>query len=106
LSYVHCVTKFGSKLNLWEKVGESSNVGNIRNILFKDTNDYGHKEGEEPIQISHNWHIWKIGDEKFTKVGKLTGENRNAFMGLVINPLGIIELAKGNKYPDNYPDFE
>lgn len=106
LIYTHCATKFGVQLNLWEKVGKSPNVGNIREIIFKDTNDYGHKQGEEPIKLSHNWHIWRIGDDKFTNVGKLEGENRKAYIGLVINPLGIVELAKGNKYPDNYPDFE
>lgn len=106
LSYVHCATKFGIKLNIWERIGNSSNIGDISTIIFKDTNDYGHKKDEEPIKISNNWHIWHIGDEKFTKVGKLEGENRHAYMGLVINPLGIVEIAKGNKYPSNYPDFE
>lgn len=106
LIYAHCSTNFGIKLNLWEKVDNSSNVGNIRDIIFKDTNNYGHKQGDEPIKLSHNWHIWRIGDDKFTKVGKLEGENRKANIGLVINPFGIVELAKGNKYPGNYPDFE
>ena len=86
--YVHCSTSFGVKLNFWEKVDKNDNIGNIRDIIFTDTNDYGHKQGEEPIKLSHNWHIWRIGDDKFTKVGKLEGENRKAYMGLVINPLG------------------
>lgn len=102
----HCVTKFGVQLDLWEKIGKNPNVGDIRNIIFKGTLDYARKQGEEPIKLSHNWHIWRIGDEKFTYVGKLKGENRNAYVGLVINPLGMVELAKGNKYPNNYPDFE
>lgn len=106
LTYAHCATSFGVKLNLWEKIGKNLNVGNIRDIIFKSTNDYGHKVGEEPIKLSHNWHIWRIGDEDFTKVGRLEGENRNAYVGLVINPLGIMELAKGNEYPLNYPAFE
>lgn len=106
LVYVHCVTKFGVQLDLWEKVGKNPNIGNIRDIIFKGTPDYARKQGEEPVKLSHNWHIWRIGDKNFTTVGKLKGENRNAYIGLVINPLGIVELAKGNKYPDNYPDFE
>ncbi len=73
---------------------------------IKDTSEYARKKGEEPTKISNKWYIWRINDENFTQVGKLEGENRNAFIGLVINPLGIVELAKGNKYPDNYPDFE
>jgi hypothetical protein len=27
-----------------------------------------------------------------------------AYVGLVINPKGIVELLKGNKYPENYPE--
>ena len=32
--YAHCVTKFGLKMNLWEKVGNTSEIGDISNILF------------------------------------------------------------------------
>lgn len=102
----HCVVNLGLKMNLWEKVGHIVEVGNIQNILFRDTNDYGTKIGETPIKVSNNWHVWRVNDKGFTDVGKLKGENRKAEMGLVVNPLGIIELLKGNKYPQNYPDFE
>lgn len=104
--YAHCVPKFGVKMGLWEKVGSSKDIGQLETILFRCTSDYGHKAGDEPIRISHNWYVWKIGDEEFTRVGKLHGENRNAFIGLVYNPFGIIELLIGNKNPINYPDFE
>lgn len=104
--YVHCVTKFGLKMKLWERVGNILEVGDISKILFRSTNDYGEKVGEEPIRISENWRVWHINDEQFTRVGKLEGENRNAYIGIVINPLGIIEILKGNKYPPKYPDYE
>lgn len=104
--YSHCVTKLGVKMNFWKKIGNSSKIGKIDRILFRDTNDYGSKIGGEPIRISENWHVWHINDKHFTTVGKLEGENRKSYNGLVINPLGIIELLKGNKYPINYPDFE
>jgi hypothetical protein len=104
--YVHCVTKLGLKMHLWELVGNTTEIGSTAHILFKDTNDYGSKEGEEPVKVSRRWHIWHINDHNFTRVGSLKGENRKANMGLVINPLGIIELLKGNKYPVFYPDFE
>jgi len=104
--YAHCVTKLGLKMNLWEKVGNTTEIGNTTQILFKDTNDYGSKVGEEPIRISRNWYVWRVNDKDFTRVGKLEGENRKAYTGIVMNPLGIIELLKGNKYPINYPDFE
>ncbi len=104
--YAHCITDLGKKMKLWERVGSITNVGSLDHILFRDTNDYGQKIGEEQIKISHKWYIWKINDKDFTRVGELTGENRKAEIGIVINPLGIIELLKGNKYPLFYPDYE
>ncbi|HEX8576640.1 MAG TPA: hypothetical protein VF677_10150 [Flavobacterium sp.] len=104
--YAHCVTKLGLKMNLWESVGNTTEIGNTTDILFRDTNDYGTKVGEEPIKVSHKWYVWRINDKNFTRVGKLEGENRKAYMGIVTNPLGIIELLKGNKYPVNYLEFE
>ncbi len=103
--YAHCVTKFGIKMELWEKVGNIPFKESI-NVIFRETDDYGTKVGEEPIRVSHNWHIWKISDKDFISVGKLTGENKESYIGLVFNPAGIVELIKGNKYPINYPDFE
>jgi hypothetical protein len=102
--YVHCVTKLGLKMNLWEKIGNTLTIGDTKQILFRDTNDYGSKVGEEPIRISHNWYVWHINDYNTTRIGKLEGQYKDAYMGLVINPLGIIELLNGNKYPINYPD--
>jgi hypothetical protein len=104
--YAHCVTKQGLQMKLWEKIGNISEVGNIQSVIFKDTSDYGVRINGEPIRTSADWYIWHINDEDFTSVGRLEGENRKAFNGLVINPVGIIELLKGNKYPINYPDFE
>lgn len=104
--YAHCVTKFGIKLNLWEKVGKNINLGNIKNIIFKGTSDYGHKQGEEPIKVSNKWYIWRINDEDTTRVGKLEGENRKAEIGLVVNPYDIVKRAKTGKYDFFYPDFE
>jgi len=104
--YAHCVTKLGLKMNLWKKVGNTNEVGNTTDILFRDTNDYGSKVGEKPIRVSQNWHVWRINDKDFTRIGKLDGENKKAYIGIVMNPLGIMEILKGNKYPINYPDFE
>lgn len=104
--YAHCVTKLGVKLGLWNQVGNLKTVGDIKDILFRDTNDYGMKVNGKPLGFSDKWYIWRIGDRDFTRVGKLTGVNRKAEIGIVINPLGIIEKMKGNKYPINYPDFE
>lgn len=104
--YAHCVVSLGVKMKLWNKIGNTTEIGNITQILFRGTSDYGVWIDNEPIKISTKWYVWKINDKDFTRVGKLEGDNRNAYVGIVINPLGIIELLKGNKYPINYPDFE
>ena len=104
--YAHCVLNIGVKLGFWEKVGSYKDVGKINTILFRNTNDYGKKVGEEPIKVSYSWYVWHINDDDFTRVGKLEGKNKESYNGTVINPLGIIELLKGDKYPVNYPDYE
>lgn len=100
--YAHCVTKWGIKLNLWEKIGNIADIGKVE-VLFRDTNDYGSKPDIEPIKISSNWYVWKI-NEDFKHIGKLEGNYKESFIGIVVNPHGIIELLKGKKYPINYPD--
>lgn len=104
--YAHCVTKFGLKMNLWERVGNIAEIGDTTNILFRDTSDYGSKVGEESIKVSQKWYVWYINDKDFTRVGKLEKQYQHSFVGIVINPLGIIELLKGNRYPIFYPAFE
>lgn len=51
--------------------------------------------------VSYNWYIWKINDEKFTKVGKLLGENQKAEIGLIMNHEDIVYRIKNGKY--NFP---
>lgn len=106
--YAHCVTKFGIKFGLWEKVGNIQEVGKTDHILFRNTNDYGYKVGQAPLKISHNWHVWRITDKDFRKVGKLVGENREAEIGLVMNPMEIVHRMKTGVYEmmANYPGFE
>ena len=104
--YAHCVTKFGIKMKLWEKVGNTADVGHLNQVLFRESQDYGRKPGEAPVLLSHDWYVWRANDSDFTKVGQLKGENTKAYVGLVFNPYGIVELLKGNKYPINYPEYE
>lgn len=104
--YAHCVTKWGVQLQLWEKAGNIQDVGDINHIIFRDTEDYGVKLGEEPIKVSHRWYIWHIGDDDFKDVGKLCGENRKAEIGMVMSPYNIVDRIKTGKYHLPYPDFE
>jgi len=103
--YAHCITKLGLKMGYWEYVGNIANVGKTDHVLFRNTNDYGSKPGEQ-IKISNNWHVWKINDNDFTWVGKLKGENRKAEIGIVISPDSIVHRMQTGKYDFVYPDFE
>lgn len=103
--HAHCVVKWGIKLGFWKKVGIAPVVGKVE-VLFRDTNDYGHKVGEEPVRVSNNWYVWKI-NEDFLRVGKLAGENRKAEIGLVINPESIIHRIQTGRYDlVAYPDYQ
>lgn len=104
--YAHCVTKFGVHLSLWEKVGSIPEVGDIEHIIFRDTNEGARKVGDPFLEISDKWYVWHIGDEDFTRVGKLRGENRKAEIGMVINPYSIVHRIKTGKYNFYYPGFE
>ena len=104
--YAHCVTNFGPKLSLWEKVGSIADVGDISHILFRTAKDDTTTPGVEPIKVSTQWYVWHINDKTFTYVGKLEGENRKAEIGLVINPWSIVERIKTGKYNFWYPGFE
>lgn len=104
--YAHCITKIGVKMNIWEKAGNIGEVGNTSDVLFRDTNDYGTVIGVQPIKVSNNWYIWRINDESFSRVGKLTGANKEAEIGIVVNPHEILNRIKTGQYSFVYPDFE
>lgn len=104
--YAHCMTKVGIKMKLWEKVGNIKEVGDIQDILFRDSMDAGRKVGEERVKVSNRWYVWRLGDKDFTYVGKLKGENRKAELGIVVNPYDIIDRIKTGKYNFLYPGYE
>jgi|SRR5690242_5611306 len=96
--YAHCSTKLGVKLGFWEKFGNINEVGKLDHIVFRGTPDYARKLGEEPVKISHNWYVWKINDDKFTKVGELKGIYQKAEIGLVFAPNDIIDRMRTGEY--------
>jgi len=104
--YAHYVTKWGVKLGYWEKAGHVKEVGAFDKVLFRGTNDYGCKAGEKPVKISDKWYVWHINDEKFTRVGKLVGENRKAEIGIVMDPESIVHRLRTGEYDGSYPGFE
>lgn len=101
--HAHCIVPLGVKLGLWRKVGRTSDVGPL-DALFRCTNDSGCKPGEQ-VLVSHRWYVWRINEE-FRRVGELKGENRNAEIGVVVNPYDIVHRMKNGGYDFFYPGFE
>ena len=105
--YTHCVTKWGINRNCWDKVGSAKDVGAIDHILFRDTSVNDLRSSNTPWKpIVDGWFVWRINDTKFTQVGKLVGENRNAEIGIVVNPYDVVERMKTGKFSFKYPGFE
>ena len=104
--HAHTPINIGVKQNLYIQEGKHEVYPDIKNILFRDTNDAGHGPGKPQIFISEDWFVWEINDKNFKKIGKLTGENRKAEIGIVIPPFAIVERMKTGKFNFVYPDFE
>lgn len=104
--YAHCVTLFGAKLQLWEKVGSIPEVGDTKHIIFRGTSEAARKIGDPFLEVSNKWYVWHIGDDDFKSVGKLRGKNREAEIGMVMTPYDIVDRIKTGKYNFYYPGFE
>jgi len=98
--YAHCVTIVGVKLGYWEKIGNIIDVGNTNHILFRSSGDAGNRK----ITVSKDWWVWKINEPQ-KRVGKLVGENQKAEMGMVFDPISIINRIRTGEYGGRYPGF-
>jgi hypothetical protein len=98
---VHTMLKPGIQLNYCRKVGNSGNVGNPTQILFRATED----SGNVSIPISHRWYVWRIGED-FRNVGRLKGENRLAEEGGVMPPIAIMNRLETGEYQYFIHGFE
>ncbi len=97
--YTHTVIKLGAKLNLWEKAGNTPEIGTTE-ILFRDCGDYG----ISTVKKSEDWYSWKI-IEPMIRVGKLEGKNQKAHIGVIVNPAGLVSRMKTGLYHAVYPEF-
>lgn len=101
--YAHCVTNFGVKIGVWDKVGKAAIEGDL-DVLFRGSRDSGIKLGDEPVKISDKWYVWKI-NEDFKYVGILEGENKKAEIGVVVNPFDIVHRMRTGEYGFVYPGY-
>lgn len=99
--YAHCVTKNGIKRGLWEKIGNTDDIGRTDHILFRDSGDYGSPE----VRISNDWWVWNV-NEPFIEVGKLPNQYKTAEIGIVFQPERILNRMKTGSYQIKYPYFE
>lgn len=103
--YIHSTAKAGLKMNFWNKIGNSKDIGEINHILFRITEDYGETPCEELITVSTKWWVWRINEEQ-KYVGKLKKKYQKSYIGMVINPFALLEMIKsGDRYPINYLSF-
>lgn len=98
--YAHTTTKYGLKLELWELVGNITDVGNVEYILFRSSED----SGDNTVLISEKWWVWNVNKRR-KYIGKLKGEYRKAEIGLVYTPLNIMSQLQ-ETYISHYPKFE
>lgn len=94
--YAHVVVKWGTEMNLWEKVGNLA-YSETPDVLFRDTKDYGRQ-----VKTSYDWRVWRI-NEKFRAVGKLVGDYQKAEIGIVVAPPDIVQRMRTGEYDFVYP---
>ena len=96
--YAHCDTKAGIKKELWEKVGNTAEVGNIEHIIFKCKEELKRPE-------VHDWWVWRVNGNHID-VGELKGEYKNAHLGAVFQTEKILHKLKTGSYPDGWAKLE
>ena len=100
ITYVINCVKFGH----WEKIGNSSNIGDYQNIKFRCAADFGDLVDGEPIKTSDDWYVWRLGDTQIKEIGKLTGEWKTADIGVLLPPNYINERMREGSYNFIYPE--
>lgn len=90
--YAHTVLSWGIRGELWYKVGKNADVGDVNNIMFRETEDFG-----VSCINSSRWYVWHIG-EPISYIGRLTKETRKIDIGLVWSNANIIAKIKTGKF--------
>lgn len=96
--YAHCDSRAGIKLEYWTLYGNSQNVGNVKDAIFRGTNDFGDK-------ISHEWYIWHI-NEDFIHVNNDDPRLRRSNNGPVYSAKRILLRVKEGYFYGIEPRFE
>jgi hypothetical protein len=70
-------------------------------MLFRDSDDYG----DPSVRVSERWYVWKP-NEPVRTVGRLTGNLRNAEIGVVLPPSSVVERIRTGMYGIQYPTYD
>jgi hypothetical protein len=97
--HAHVFVKIGIKQNEWLKVGHAP-LPQKDDVLFRNSSDHG----SPSIIVSERWHVWFV-NRPFKYVGKLTGLNRFAEIGVVVPPSSLVARIRTGMYDFVYPRF-
>ena len=90
--HAHVVIKWGLKMELWSRVGNTPIIGQL-DVLFRGS----HNSTKSAINNSNDWYVWRIGGP-MRDVGTLEGDNRRAEFGLVMSPENIVNRMRTGRY--------
>jgi len=96
--HAHVAIPVGIKHNCWTKIGFAP-VQQKPVVLFRICNDYG----PPPPTTSKDWSVWRA-NEPLRRVGKLTGDLRDAEIGLIVNPFSLVFRIRNGHYDFAYPE--
>lgn len=94
--YAHCDSKHGIKMEYWTLYGNTTDVGDTDNIMFRIP-------AEHDVEVSYQWWIWRV-NLKHQYIGKLKGEQKKIDLGSVFPVKSILYMiindgAIYGKYP-------
>ena len=95
--YAHTMLKGGITANAWYKIGKSSVLVDLQNIIFRVSEDYGSE-----VTKSERWYIWNL-NEPMIFVGKLPSKYYSADLGSIMPYIAICNRLRFGKYTHFYP---
>jgi len=85
--FLHTNIRVGVDFGFYKKVGNSKDLGNCDNIVFRTTDDFG---ADPPVNVSSKWYVWRYNGEAFF-LGAMTPEYESAEFGAVLAPTLLIK---------------
>jgi hypothetical protein len=99
--YAHCITKSGLKKEMWSRVGNISDVGDVCNIYFKGKGDCSVMNN-----VQNDWYIYKVNNDKRKFIGKPTDELMKLDWDMIVRPEGILKKLQTGSYGGFYLFFD